>query len=105
DLAITGMTCASCSARIERKLNKMEGVEASVNLATEKAHVEYSAPLTVEDLMTVVRNAGYGAEPLGGAARSGAAQPGVTGSGAAGPGAAGSSGGTAARAGNGTGAA
>src|SRR5690606_244581 len=36
DLAITGMTCASCSARIERKLNKLDGVEASVNLATEK---------------------------------------------------------------------
>lgn len=41
ELAITGMTCASCANRIERKLNKLEGVEASVNYATEKAHVVY----------------------------------------------------------------
>ena len=46
ELAIGGMTCASCSARIERKLNRLEGVEASVNLATERAHVRYAVPLT-----------------------------------------------------------
>ena len=40
DLDITGMTCASCANRIERKLNKMDGVSASVNYATEKAHIE-----------------------------------------------------------------
>ena len=43
DLAITGMTCASCSARIERKLGKLEGVEASVNLATGRATVTGTA--------------------------------------------------------------
>jgi Cu+-exporting ATPase len=64
DLAITGMTCASCSARIERKLNRLEGVEASVNLATERARVAYAAPLTVEDLVATVRAAGYDARPL-----------------------------------------
>ncbi len=68
DLAISGMTCASCSARVERKLNKLEGVEASVNLATEKAHVAYAAPLTVEDLIATVHKTGYGARVLGGAA-------------------------------------
>jgi Cu+-exporting ATPase len=64
DLAISGMTCASCSARIERKLNRLEGVEASVNLATERARVAYAAPLTVEDLVATVRAAGYDARPL-----------------------------------------
>ncbi|MDN5718121.1 MAG: heavy-metal-associated domain-containing protein, partial [Janibacter sp.] len=47
DLAITGMTCASCSARIERNLGKIEGVEASVNLATEKATVHHPASVDV----------------------------------------------------------
>ena len=51
DLAITGMTCASCSARVEKKLNRLEGVDASVNLATEKAKVRFSAPVTVEEIM------------------------------------------------------
>ncbi|QDO87267.1 cadmium-translocating P-type ATPase [Ornithinimicrobium ciconiae] len=64
DLAITGMTCASCSARIERKLNKIEGVEASVNLATEKASVSYPAALSVADLVATVEKTGYGATPL-----------------------------------------
>ncbi len=64
DLAITGMTCASCSSRIERKLNKLDGVDASVNLATEKASVTYAAPLTVEDLLATVKATGYGAEPV-----------------------------------------
>ena len=45
DLAVTGMTCASCAHRIERKLNKLDGVEASVNYATEKAHVVFPAGL------------------------------------------------------------
>ena len=44
DLAITGMTCASCSARIEKKLGRLEGVDAVVNLATEKARVRYAEP-------------------------------------------------------------
>jgi len=51
-LAITGMTCASCSARIERKLAKVAGVQsATVNLATEKAQVRFSAPVTVDDIV------------------------------------------------------
>lgn len=66
DLAITGMTCASCSARIERKLNKLAGVEASVNLATEKARVRYAGSVTVDDLVATVRATGYGAKPLAG---------------------------------------
>ncbi|XVX20682.1 heavy metal translocating P-type ATPase [Actinomycetota bacterium] len=64
DLAITGMTCASCSARIERKLNKLDGVEASVNLATEKASVRYAAPLTVDDIVATVEKTGYGASVI-----------------------------------------
>ena len=43
ELPITGMTCASCANRIERKLNQLEGVTASVNYATEKARVEFEA--------------------------------------------------------------
>src|SRR6476661_6721924 len=62
DLAITGMTCASCSARIERKLGKLDGVDAVVNLATEKATVRFAAPVTVDQLLSTVRATGYGAE-------------------------------------------
>ena len=72
DLAITGMTCASCSARIEKKLGKLEGVDAVVNLATEKATVRYADPVTVEDLLSTVRSTGYGAEVAG---RGGAPAP------------------------------
>jgi Cu+-exporting ATPase len=68
DLAITGMTCASCSARIEKKLGRLEGVDAVVNLATEKARVTWSGPLTVEDIIATVQRTGYGAEPIGGGA-------------------------------------
>ncbi len=64
DLAITGMTCASCSARIERKLNKLDGVEASVNLATEKASVSFPSALSVADIVATVEKTGYGATPL-----------------------------------------
>ena len=64
DLAITGMTCASCSARIERKLNKLDGVEASVNLATEKASVTFPSALSVADIVATVEKTGYGATPL-----------------------------------------
>ena len=46
DLTITGMTCASCSARIEKKLGKLDGVDAVVNLATEKATVRFAEPVT-----------------------------------------------------------
>ena len=56
------MTCASCAARIERKLNKLEGVRATVNYATEKARVSFPGSLTAEDLVKVVENTGYTAE-------------------------------------------
>ena len=61
ELDITGMTCASCAARIEKKLNKLDGVQASVNYATEKARVLVPAGITVDDLIGVVENTGYGA--------------------------------------------
>lgn len=61
ELAITGMTCASCANRIERKLNKLPGVSASVNYATEKARVDYPADLAPDDLVATVEAAGYGA--------------------------------------------
>ena len=61
ELQITGMTCASCANRIERKLNKLEGVVATVNYATEKARVSYPATVTPEALVETVEQAGYGA--------------------------------------------
>lgn len=59
ELAIEGMTCASCAHRIERKLNKLEGVSATVNYATEKAKVSYPATLSPADLVSTVEGAGY----------------------------------------------
>jgi Cu+-exporting ATPase len=59
ELAIGGMTCASCANRVERKLNKLSGVEASVNYATEKARVSYAADVTPEQLVATVEAAGY----------------------------------------------
>lgn len=61
ELALTGMTCASCANRIERKLNKLDGVTATVNYATEKAKVTYDAGVTTDDLVAAVEAAGYGA--------------------------------------------
>ncbi|SDG46960.1 Cu+-exporting ATPase [Sinosporangium album] len=61
ELAIGGMTCASCAARIERKLNKMDGVTATVNYATEKAKVAYSGDVTPDALVAEVEKAGYSA--------------------------------------------
>jgi len=59
-LALEGMTCASCATRIERKLNKLEGVEATVNFATEQAAVHYDPARTaVDDLIRAVEAAGY----------------------------------------------
>jgi Cu+-exporting ATPase len=59
ELAIGGMTCASCAARIEKKLNKLNGVAAAVNFATETAHVTFPAAVSAEDLISVVEQAGY----------------------------------------------
>jgi P-type Cu+ transporter len=62
-LAIGGMTCASCAARVEKKLNRLDGVSASVNYATETATVEYSDARTVADLIGTVEATGYTATP------------------------------------------
>lgn len=59
ELSIDGMTCASCANRIERKLNKIDGVTATVNFATEKARVEYGTDVTPEALVATVEEAGY----------------------------------------------
>lgn len=59
DLRIGGMTCASCAARIERRLNRMEGVEAAVNYATEAARVVVPAGITLADLTREVEATGY----------------------------------------------
>ncbi|MGW1816696.1 heavy metal translocating P-type ATPase [Streptomyces sp. NPDC002125] len=63
ELAIGGMTCASCAARIEKKLNRMEGVEATVNYATEKARVTFDEDVSVDDLIATVEATGYTAQP------------------------------------------
>jgi Cu+-exporting ATPase len=61
-LELEGMTCASCAARIEKKLNKLEGVEASVNYATEEASVTFDpARVQLEQLIRTVEAIGYGA--------------------------------------------
>jgi Cu+-exporting ATPase len=59
ELDISGMTCAACAARIERQLNKLDGVDAAVNYATEKASVTYPVAMTAADLVSVVEGAGY----------------------------------------------
>jgi Cu+-exporting ATPase len=61
ELAISGMTCASCANRIERKLNKLDGVTATVNYATEKARVSYDGAVSTEELLSTVAAAGYSA--------------------------------------------
>ncbi|SFJ60553.1 Cu+-exporting ATPase [Cellulomonas sp. KH9] len=69
DLAVEGMTCASCVARVEKRLNRVPGASATVNLALETAHVDVTptddAPApTVDDLVAAVRAAGYDARPV-----------------------------------------
>ncbi|GLX99792.1 heavy metal translocating P-type ATPase [Actinoplanes sp. NBRC 101535] len=59
ELAIGGMTCASCASRIEKKLNRMDGVTASVNYATEKATVTVDGAITAADLIATVEKTGY----------------------------------------------
>jgi len=63
NLTIGGMTCASCATRVERKLNKLPGVEASVNFATEKAQVRVAGDVDVNALVAAVEAAGYTATP------------------------------------------
>ena len=65
ELAIEGMTCASCSARIEKVLNKMEGVEATVNLATEKATIHFTpGAASLESIIAAIKKAGFSASEL-----------------------------------------
>jgi len=59
ELEIGGMTCASCAARIEKRLNKLDGVTATVNYATEKARVSYPDGITPDELVATVEKAGY----------------------------------------------
>ena len=59
DLVVGGMTCSSCSARIEKRLNRIDGVTASVNFAMETARVTFTDPVTVEQLISAVEEAGY----------------------------------------------
>ncbi|MFH9615005.1 heavy metal translocating P-type ATPase [Streptomyces pratensis] len=64
ELTIGGMTCASCAARVEKKLNRMDGVTATVNYATEKARVSYGTGTTLDDLVATVEKTGYTARPV-----------------------------------------
>jgi Cu+-exporting ATPase len=71
DLVIGGMTCASCATRVEKRLNRLDGVTATVNLATETARVSFPDAVSVADLIAVVERTGYTAalpEPSGPAA-------------------------------------
>ena len=78
ELAISGMTCASCAMRIERKLNKLDGVNATVNYATEKAKVSFGDGVEPEQLVEQVEAAGYSAAlPAARGVESGAAGEGA----------------------------
>lgn len=59
ELSIGGMTCASCAARVEKKLNKLDGVTATVNYATEKARVQFGDDVSPDQLVSAVESAGY----------------------------------------------
>ena len=59
ELAIGGMTCASCAARVEKKLSKLDGVSATVNYATGTARVSFPAALPATELISVVEQVGY----------------------------------------------
>jgi Cu+-exporting ATPase len=59
ELEIGGMTCAACANRIEKKLNRVDGVTATVNYATEKARATAPATVTADDLIAVVEKTGY----------------------------------------------
>lgn len=61
ELSIGGMTCASCAMRIEKKLNRLDGVTATVNYATEKAKITFPAAVTPADLVATVEATGYSA--------------------------------------------
>jgi P-type Cu+ transporter len=75
DLEIGGMTCASCAARVESRLNGIDGVTATVNFATEQARVLASGGVSVEDLVAEVAAAGYAARPAPTASSAGSSAP------------------------------
>ena len=62
ELSLGGMTCASCAARIEKRLNKLDGVEASVNYALERAAVTFEPTVSTDDLVAAVESIGYRAD-------------------------------------------
>ncbi|WP_414722675.1 heavy metal translocating P-type ATPase [Streptomyces sp. 796.1] len=64
ELTIGGMTCAACVARVEKRLARLEGVTATVNLATERAHITHPPTISVAELTATVERAGYTAEPI-----------------------------------------
>jgi Cu+-exporting ATPase len=64
ELSIGGMTCAACAGRVERKLNRLDGVRVSVNYATEKASVEAPAGVAIDELVAQVEHAGYRAAQI-----------------------------------------
>ncbi len=68
ELAVSGMTCTTCASRIERKLNKIPGVSASVNYATESAHVDFGPDVEVADLLRTIEQTGYAASLVADAA-------------------------------------
>jgi len=76
ELPIEGMTCAACAVRIEKKLNKLEGVEATVNYATERATVAFAPAVAPSELVAAVEAAGYRALLPGEQARPGTSRPG-----------------------------
>ncbi|MGV0624286.1 heavy metal translocating P-type ATPase [Mycolicibacter minnesotensis] len=65
DLELRGMTCASCAARVERGLNALDGVQATVNFAVERAHVEHDPGVSAQDLVRAVEATGYQAAVVG----------------------------------------
>ena len=69
DLSIAGMTCAACATRIEKVLNKMPGVTASVNFAAEKARIRYCPGTDLSSIIAAVRRAGYDAREIAGSSR------------------------------------
>jgi P-type Cu+ transporter len=84
ELTIGGMTCASCAARIEKRLNRMEGVTASVNYATEQAQVTFAGEVTADRLVSEVEAAGYTAAVVPAVAEAVPEGPGEAGDGAGG---------------------
>ncbi|MEV0498586.1 heavy metal-associated domain-containing protein, partial [Streptomyces spectabilis] len=62
DLVVGGMTCAACVNRVEKRLGRLAGVSATVNLATGRAHVTHPVDTTADELVAVVVRAGYTAE-------------------------------------------